>query len=298
MTRTHRALLFGLVGLALLATAAAVASASCTISIVVSPNELTAFIDEERQDSVTFQGNYAISASPDIADQIDFTATVSTGWLATVSPESDSPPSDGSSRPFNVTVLVPAGVESSAIGEVHVIARAFAGGSECGHGDAVARVIPGLYFGVVTMTITPRVADVDPVTLVATVDLRIRVETNAGHAVLARLTVRVNDGLRHDAPEDVQLTPVEPGFVGALVVVHFTAPNNQVRSYTASVFATVAEPNRGGGNVFQMYTISVSVPAPHMENGIVALTIVGGVGSVIVVGAAWAKGRPGMRRVR
>ncbi|HKZ59090.1 MAG TPA: choice-of-anchor T family protein [Candidatus Thermoplasmatota archaeon] len=123
------------------------------IAITLLPSERVAPITASQQAAVTFTGNYTVDKLNIERAQVSFTAVVTTGWVATVSPASITV-TNVRTGPFSVTVVVPAGTSATEVGQLTVTGRVIAGGLQS-QAQAQAIVTPKAYFRTIVSSTTP-----------------------------------------------------------------------------------------------------------------------------------------------
>lgn len=133
----------------------------CSLTLRLSPGEQVAAITDVASDAVEFTGYWNLSKPPALEGVVSFTASLSTGWVAWVSPNSfnlgaESEPSGN----FTVTVVLPAGTRATSIGQLVVTGRLIVGAETCAQGQALGIVTPGPYFGSVNLEASTKVVEV------------------------------------------------------------------------------------------------------------------------------------------
>lgn len=123
------------------------------ISLIMTPGERVAEITASAPDAVSFVGNYTVDKLNFERGQVSFTATVSTGWVATVSPASITVTNQRQGT-ITITVVVPAGTLATEIGQLTVTGRITAGGLQS-QAQAQGIVTPNAYFRTIASSSTP-----------------------------------------------------------------------------------------------------------------------------------------------
>lgn len=123
------------------------------IAITLLPSERVAAVTASQQAAVSFTGNYTVDKLSVERAQVSFTAVVSTGWVAVVSPASITV-TNVRTGPFSVTVVVPAGTSATEVGQLTVTGRIVAGGLQS-QAQAQAIVTPKAYFRTIVSSTTP-----------------------------------------------------------------------------------------------------------------------------------------------
>jgi hypothetical protein len=123
------------------------------ISLVMTPGERVAEITASQPDAVSFSGNYTADKLSFERATVTFTAVMSTGWVATVSPASITITNQRTGI-ITITVVVPARTLASEIGQLTVTGRITAGGLQS-QAQAQAIVSPKAYFRTIASSSTP-----------------------------------------------------------------------------------------------------------------------------------------------
>src|SRR5690349_18184213 len=123
------------------------------ISLIMTPGERIAEITASQPDAVQFTGNYTVDKLNFERASVTFTAVMSTGWVATVSPASITITNQRQGT-IAITVVVPARTLASEIGQLLVTGRITAGGLQS-QAQAQAIVSPKPYFRTIASSTTP-----------------------------------------------------------------------------------------------------------------------------------------------
>ena len=123
------------------------------IALSLTPGERTAEITASSPKAVQFSGNATIDKLSFERGQVSILATMSTGWVTTVSPASITVTNQKSIL-YTVTVVVPAGALATDIGQLLVTGRISAGGLQS-QAQAQAIVSPDAYFRTIASSTTP-----------------------------------------------------------------------------------------------------------------------------------------------
>ena len=123
------------------------------ISLTMFPGERVAEITASSPKAVQFLGNFTVDKLSFERAAVTLLATMTTGWVATVSPCSITV-TNQRTLPFTVTVVVPAGTLATDIGQLTVTGRVVAGGLQS-QAQAQAIVSPAAYFRTIASSSTP-----------------------------------------------------------------------------------------------------------------------------------------------
>jgi hypothetical protein len=200
-----------------------VAADACAVEVTLTPGERLAEVTAASPVAVTFDGNVSLSKLAGPAAYVSITASVTTGWAATVSPnafEVGSAPSF--TGRFTVTSVVPAATSATAIGVVTVTARAHVESSQCARDQAQSIITPAAYEGPSVAAILEDRIEADGGGA-ASFRARLMHETNVRDATTAYLRIEGPAGLLHNAPDQLLVAVSNPAGPPADITVTLDA---------------------------------------------------------------------------
>ena len=284
------ALAFGLVLLASMATLVAVGGSAraadpCAIFLAVTPGSRVASISETQPSAVQFVGAYAleprVATAPGTAH---FTAVLSTGWVATISPASVAfETGEEVAGNITATIVVPAGELTTTVGRLTVSARAFLEGVTCTMAQATATVAPRLYRGPLVLSADRPYQEVTADAPPRPVAVTVNRSTNSPAPMVVRLHVDLPPGVSSDAPENLTLDLFDGGVLRGSAVINFTLATFEtgVRVIRLWVIDQYAQPSPAGEAETPIF---LRISASPWNLGVVAA---GGAGAMALLGAVW-----------